>query len=97
MPKSEPAPAPIKAPGILASQVVFDIPFQPTGFVILTWDAGSDHPDAAVWVKINNGAPTLLVKGMKGGSRATVERGRNYVYLLEDGGKTLATVGFVVP
>ncbi len=96
-PKSEPAPAPLKAPGIIASQVVFEVPFQPSGFAILTWDAGSDHPHAAVWVKVNNGAPTLAFKGMKGGSRVNVARGRSYAYLLKDGSKTLATVSFTVP
>jgi hypothetical protein len=98
MPHSQPAPPsppppPMKVPGIVASQAIFPTPYTPVGFVILTWDAGVDHPNAQVWVKIN-GAPKIpVLKQPKGGLQQTVERGRTYEYLLTDkAGKTLASV-----
>ena len=98
--KSEPAappPPPMKVPGIVASQVVVPFPGAPSGFVILTWDGGPDHPYAEVWVKVNNGDDTFVVEQGKGTRRVTAERGRYYQYILTDAGKTLSTVGFNLP
>jgi hypothetical protein len=99
MPKPAPAapPPPMKVPGIIASQLVFQGPLQPQGFAVLTWDGGSDHPYAEVWVKVNNGDETFVVEQAKGVRQVTVERGRSYEYILTDAGKTLATVSFIVP
>lgn len=93
---SQPAPPPImKVPGIRASQVVFDYPGALTGFVILTWDAGGEHPYAEVWFKINGSDPVFLVEKGKGDWRVNVQRGFSYTYTLTDAGKTLAEVSFV--
>ena len=61
MPKSEPAP-PMKVPGIVVSPFIFPSPGSPTVFVVITWDAGPDHPYAEVWFKVNNGEGTFLVE-----------------------------------
>ena len=87
----------MKVPGIVASQVVFPIPFQATGFVVLTWDGGPDHPYAEVWVRVNDGDETFVVEQGKGGRQVQVERGRRYLYILTDAGNTLSTVSFYVP
>jgi len=92
-PKAEPPPS-MKVPGIVVSQAIFPGPYQPAGFVILTWDAGPEHPFAEVWFKINGSDDNFLVEGGKGGRQVPVERGRFYVYTLTDAGKTLATVSF---
>lgn len=68
-----------------------------TGFVILTWEAGPDHPNAEVVVKINSSPDIPVVKQAKSGLQITVERGRTYAYFLKDTGKNLSTVGFIVP
>ena len=92
-----PPPPPMKVPGIVASPVIFQAPFLPTGIVILTWDGGPDHPYAEVWVKVNGAPETFVVEQGKGTRPETVQRGRNYEYILTDAGKTLATVVFYVP
>jgi hypothetical protein len=92
---SQPAPAPMKAPGIIAGAVFFPTPFVPAGFVVLQWDAGPDHPYAEVWFKVNGGEQVFMVEQGKGGRQVTVERGRVYEYILTDAGKTLATVTVV--
>ena len=96
MPKSEPAP-PMKVPGIVVSPFIFPSPGSPTVFVVITWDAGPDHPYAEVWFKVNNGEGTFLVEQGKGGRQIAVERGKLYEYILTDAGKTLSTVTFAVP
>lgn len=92
---SQPAPPPMKVPGIIASQVVFAVPSALTGFAGIQWDAGPDHPYAEVWLKVNNGDATFFVEQGKGGRQITVERGKVYEYILTDAGKTLATVTIV--
>jgi hypothetical protein len=92
---SQPAPPPMKVPGIIASPTIFPHPTAVTGFVILQWDAGSEHPYAEVWFKINGGEPTFLVEKGKGDWRVDVQRGFSYTYTLTDAGKTLAEVSFV--
>lgn len=92
MPKAQPAPPEMKAPGIIASQAVFTFPGAFTGFVILTWDGGPDHPYAEVWVKTNNGVETFVVEQGKGARQIPVQRGEWYEYILTDSGTTLATV-----
>jgi hypothetical protein len=72
--------------------VIFPHPSVSTGFTVLTWDAGLDHPYAEVWVKVNNGDEQFLVEQGKGLRQVPVERGKQYTYILTDAGKTLATV-----
>jgi hypothetical protein len=91
-----PPPPPMKVPGIVASQVIFEPPY-PTGFVILTWDGGPDHPYAEVWVKVGEGDETFVVEQGKGERRVIVERNRTYLYILTDAGKTLSTDRVNVP
>ena len=94
--KPAPPPPPMKVPGIVASQVIFEPPY-PTGFVILTWDGGPDHPYAEVWVKVGEGDETFVVEQGKGERRVTVERNKTYLYILTDAGKTLSTDRVNVP
>ncbi len=88
-------PAPMKVPGIIASQVIYPQAYASTGFVILSWDAGPDHPYAEVWYKVNNGDDTFLIELGKGSRQMPVERGKYYTYILTDAGKTLATINVV--
>ena len=83
-----------KAPSLLASQSVFQTPYMPTGFVVLTWDAGPDHPNADVWVKYGRDR-VLLMKQPKAGMQVVVQRGQMYTYVLMDGRNVLATATFV--
>jgi hypothetical protein len=92
--KAKPPAAQPKPPFVLASQAIFPTPYVPTGFVILTWDGGPDHPNAELWFKAGNGQAPFL-KLAKGGHQLPVERGRLYEYVLMDAGKTLSTVRFV--
>jgi hypothetical protein len=86
----------LKGPVMVASQAVFPTPYVPTGFVILTWDAGPDHPNADVWVKYNGSRDRILVmKQPKAGMQVAVQRGQTYSYFLMDGRIVLATATFV--
>lgn len=90
-----PPPAPPKPPFVFASQAVFQVPFAPMGFVVLTWDAGPDHPAAELWLKTSGGATTVAKHG-KGGLQVPVERGRAYEYMVvTEAGKILAGATFV--
>lgn len=91
----QPAPPPMKVPGIIAGPVIFPNAYAFTTFAAVQWDAGPDHPYAEVWLKVNNGDATFLVEQGKGGRQITVERGKVYEYILTDAGKTLATVTVV--
>ena len=94
-PKNDQTPPPMNVPGIIASQAIFSHPSAYTGFVVLTWDAGPDHPYAEVWYKVNNGEETFLVEQGKGSRQVPVERYKYYTYILTDAGKTLATINVV--
>jgi hypothetical protein len=87
----------MNVPGIIASQVIYPDASNRLGFVVLTWDAGHDHPYAEVWYKVNNSDDIFLVELGKGSRQVPAERGRLYTYILTDAGKTLATVSFVAP
>lgn len=85
-----------KGPTLFASPSVFPYPFSPTGFVVLTWDGGPDHPNADVWVKYANSRDRILViKQPKGGFQVNVQRGQMYTYVLMDDRVVLATATFV--
>ncbi|MFT3744327.1 MAG: hypothetical protein QM785_08525 [Pyrinomonadaceae bacterium] len=88
-------PEPMKVPGIIASQVIYSVAGASMGIVVLTWDAGPDHPYAEIWYKVNNGEETFLVEQGKGSRQMPVERGKYYTYILTDAAKTLATVNVV--
>lgn len=87
----------IKGPTLFASQAVFPTPYIQTGFVVLTWDAGPDHPNADVWVTYDNSRERVpLMKQPKGGLQVPVQRGRMYSFALMDGRTVLAaTAPFV--
>lgn len=93
----ETAASEIKAPGMIVSQVVYEFPGAPAGYVILAWDGGPDHQYAEIWVKVNGGEPEFVVEQGKGQRRVTVERGKTYEYLLMDAGEKLSSVGFKTP
>lgn len=97
MPKSEPAPPKLNPPDIIASQIVFPFPGAPSGFAVLTWDGGTDHPYAEVWVKVNDGDEAFVVEQGSGTRQVIVERGKLYLYILTDSGKSLSTVSFSAP
>ncbi len=96
MPKSEPAPPKLEPPYIVASQAKPQYLGSATGFAILTWDGGPDHPFAEVWVKVNGGDETFVVEKGKDSRQIIAELGKTYLYILTDAGKTLATVGVVL-
>jgi hypothetical protein len=90
------APVQTGQASLVASQAIFPAPFHPQGFVVLTWDAGPDHPNADVWVKYNNSRDkVLLIKQPKGGQQVPVQRGQIYTYVLMDGRTVLATANVV--
>lgn len=85
-----------KGSTLVASQSVFPTPYSPTGFVVLTWDAGADHPNADVWVKYGNSRDRIpVMKQPKGGLQTVVQRGQMYTYVLMDDRIVLATATFV--
>lgn len=86
---------PMKTPGIVASQVIWPFLNAPTGFVVLTWDAGADRPDATLHFKVGEGTETLLAGKSKGSIQLPVERYRLYTYVLRGGDKKLAEAAFV--
>src|SRR5206468_2677319 len=49
--ESTSAPPTPKTPWIVATRAVFPAPGVATGFVVLTWDAGPDHPDAELRIQ----------------------------------------------
>lgn len=86
-------PAPTGVPRITASPTIVTIPAgQTAGTTTLTWDSGSDHPYAEVWVKADGQDETFLVEQGKGTRSVTVELGKNYQFILTDAGQQLAKV-----
>lgn len=87
------APTSTTTPRISARPTVVTIPDgQAEGSTTLTWDGGSEHPYAEVWVAVDGGDPAFVVELGKGSRRVTVEPGRTYRYILTDSGKDLSTV-----
>jgi hypothetical protein len=85
------APPAKATPNISASSTVITIPDgQSEGTVTLTWDGGPDHPYAEVWVKAGGDDEKFLVEQGKGTRSVTVERGKNYLFILSDSGQQLA-------
>lgn len=89
----KPAPPSKATPKISASPTVVTIPGgQSQGTVTLTWDGGPDHPYAEVWVRAGDQDEKFLVEQGKGTRTVTVERGKNYQFILTDAGQQLARV-----
>ncbi len=102
-------PPPPKPPFIVAGQVVIPTPSHPFGIVYLGWDGGPDHPNVEVFVSIDNGveipafaigfAPQHPVFKQPKVAALTLnlERRKHYNFVLKSAGKTLSSIGFVVP
>lgn len=71
--------------------IAFNKPGQPAGTRTLSWDAGPGHPYAELWVKVGNEDEIFVVEQGKGTRQVTVEPGKEYLYILTDAGKRLAT------
>lgn len=77
---------------LVAGNVYFPSPYNPLGLAPLQWDAGPDHPNAEVWVKIGDSRErTIFAKQAKGSQQIQVTRGVMYTYALMDGRNVLAT------
>lgn len=88
LPANPPAP-----PGVSGGPSIRANPANVTGgSTTLTWDGGSEHPYAEVWVGIDGGDPIFVVEQGKGSRRVTVDAGKTYRYVLTDSGQDLATV-----
>lgn len=63
------------------------------GYSHLSWDAGAGHPNAELWLKVDNGAWTVAQKQAKDAYRPfKIERGKTYLFSLRDGSGELRTV-----
>jgi hypothetical protein len=83
----------MKVPGIMASpNNIALVAGKGQGKTTLTWDAGEDHPNAEVWVKVDDQDETKVVAQGKGTLQVAVVPGKTYVYTLKDKGQVLATV-----
>lgn len=96
-----PSPA-ATPPFISASQPIVPTPYHPLGIVVLSWDAGTDHPNVEVFLSIDNSAeiPAFSTehaaqspawKQPKLSLQVNLQRYRQYRFFLKSGGKTLAT------
>ncbi len=82
----------VGAPFLAAGQVYYTLPQNPIGQAALQWDAGTDHPNAEVWVYLGDSRErTMVAKQSKGGQQIQVIRGVIYRYALIDGRNILAT------
>lgn len=97
-----------KPPFINAGQAIIPTPTHRFGIVVLEWDGGPDHPNAEVWLSINNGAEipafsightpqSPLWKQPKIVSiPLQLQRNHHYKFVLKAAGKTLSSAAFVV-
>jgi hypothetical protein len=87
---------PREAPGsatISANPTVVPIPAgQTEGATTLTWNGGKDHPYAEVWVKVGDQDEKFVLEQGQGSRQMKVKAGKTYLYMLEDGGRLLASV-----
>jgi hypothetical protein len=81
-----------QSPTISANPIAVTVPDgESRGATTLTWNAGPDHPDAQVLMKVGiDGEETLVAGRGKGTRRVSVERGKNYQFILTDSGQQLA-------
>ena len=59
------------------------------GSATLTWNGGPDHPNAEVWVKIEDEDEKLVVRQAKGSQQVQVKPNKIYLYILKDSGQQL--------
>jgi len=80
---------------VTATRPVFP-PYQLTTSIVLTWDAGPEHPNAELWVSYNGSRDRVLfVKQAKGAQQVAVQKGLVYTYVLLDGRNILGTTTVV--
>ncbi len=65
---------------------------QTTGTTTLTWDGGTDHPYAEVWVKVDDNDETFVVESGKGTRQVPIVLGKTYLFKLSDANELLASV-----
>lgn len=106
--KPTPTPRPIRqsggdnaetqvSPTISANPIAVTVPAgQSQGKTTLTWDAGTDHPEAQVWRKVGiDGEETLVDNSAKGTRVVAVEGGKNHQFILKDAGQQLARAAVI--
>lgn len=62
------------------------------GTTTLSWDGGGDHPQAGVWVKVDDETEKLVVQQGKGSRQVQVKPNKVYLYILKDSGRQLDSV-----
>jgi hypothetical protein len=62
---------------------------QTEGKTTLTWDAGQNHPNAEVWLKIDDENEKLVVKQAKGSREERLKPNKVYYYILKNAGQQL--------
>ena len=81
------------APTITADPNPANVPKgQTQGTTTLTWDGGTDHPYAEVWVKVDGNDETFIVESGKGTRQVPIELGKTYLFKLSDATELLASV-----
>ncbi|CAN5149999.1 hypothetical protein BH20ACI2_BH20ACI2_22820 [soil metagenome] len=98
--------APLKTPFITTGQPFIIHPSVPLASVYFEWDSGPGHPNAEVWVSINNSPEIPAFNALQNGvfklakagpGEVKLQRGRVYKFVLKDAGKILSTVVVPVP
>ena len=88
-----PTPPPAAPASISANPQIVDVPHGQThGTTTLTWNGGTAHPDAEVWVKVDDRDEKFLLQKGKGSRDMSVKAGKTYRYTLIADDKRLATV-----
>ncbi len=95
----ESAAAMRQASSVAAAGKIWANPIYPTvpagqaeGTSTLTWDGGRDHPNAEVWLKVDEESEKLVVKQGKGSRRVQMKPNKVYLYILKDSGQQLDSV-----
>jgi len=65
---------------------------QTQGTTTLTWDGGTDHPYAELWVRVDATDETFIVESGKGKREVQIELGKSYVFKVSDANELLASV-----
>jgi hypothetical protein len=86
-------PNPMIAPTITADPNPVVIPKgQTQGTTTLSWDGGTDHPYAELWVQVDANDETFIVESGKNTRQVTIELGKTYLFKVSDANVTLASV-----
>ena len=81
------------APTITADPNPVVIPKGKTqGTTTLSWDGGTDHPYAELWVQVDANDETFIVESGKNTRQVTIDLGKTYLFKLSDSSVTLASV-----